>query len=638
MDAVMLQVLPVAMACVSAWRFSRRPRAWLGVLITAGIVALPDAAVAAGSDGNSHTLIASIGISILAATVCAFLAHAARQPLLLAYIAAGVLIGPQMGFGLVHSKADIQVISEIGLIILLFMIGLEIDMKKLKESGQSLILSGLLQFLLCTALGLGVFALLGYGIGNGTYDLLYLAVCCALSSTTIVVKLLYGKYELDTLAGRITLGILVFQDIWAIVILGVQPNLAHPDVIQILWSFAKGGLLVVASMLASGYLLPPLFKTVAKLPEIVLVASLGWCFFVAGAANALGLSLEMGALIAGVTISTFPYNLDVIAKIVSIRDFFITLFFVALGMGIPNPLHTLSILAIALAAALFLIASRFLAVYPLLYALRNGHRVSLLTTINLAQMSEFSLVIAAIGVTAGHIDTQILSIMLFVFVITSIVSTYMIQYSNPLQKRISRWLHHIGLRDIAIHPDEAMGSPAAARPIALLGFFRVASSFLHELQAGENQEEHPTSSLKKEQVFVLDFNPEVHSKLRALGMQAIYGDISHMETLHHAGVHAAKVAISTVPDNILVGTDNLQMIEQIQTICPQAKIVVTAESPKRALAMYAEGADYVLVPRILAAQHLRHVVEMLLSEDVEAIVQLKQAHLDQLQRREEVVS
>src|SRR4030095_220803 len=110
-------------------------------------------------------------------------------------------------------------------------------------------------------------------------------------------------------------------------------------------------------------------------------------------------------LIAGVTISTFPYNLDVIAKIVSIRDFFITLFFVALGMGIPNPTHTLSTLAIALAAALFLIASRFLAVYPLLYALRNGHRVSLLTTINLAQMSEFSLVIAAIGVTAGHIDT-----------------------------------------------------------------------------------------------------------------------------------------------------------------------------------------------------------------------------------------
>ena len=637
MEAVMLQMLLLTMVWLGAWRCAPRRYACLCVLITLGILTLPDAVLASGSDSNEHSLLSGIGISIRAATVLACLAHAARQPLLLAYIAAGVLIGPQIGFGLVASETDIQVISEIGLIILLFMIGLEIDMKKLKESGKSLILSGIFQFLLCTALGVGFFLLLGYGIGNGSYDLLYLAACCALSSTTIVVKLLYGKFELDTLAGRITLGVLVFQDIWAIVILGVQPNLAHPDVVQILWSFAKGGILVVASLLASGYLLPALFKSVAKLPEIVLVASLGWCFLVAGAASVLGLSLEMGALIAGVTISTFPYNLHVIAKIVSIRDFFITLFFVALGMGIPNPLQNLSILAIAAAAAVFLIASRFLSIYPLLYSLRNGHRVSLLTTINLSQMSEFSLVIAAIGVTAGHIDKQILSIMIFVFVITSIVSTYMIQYSDALQKRLSRWLQNIGLRDITTHPDDAAGRAALEKHIAILGFFRVASSLLHELHADEIQEE-PIRKINKDHIFVVDFNPEVHIKLRGLGMQSIYGDISHMETLHHAGVHEAKVAISTVPDNILVGTDNLQLIKQIQNVCPHAKIVVTAESPTRALEMYAEGADYVLLPRILAAQHLRQVVEVLMGDDTAAIAQLKHAHLDQLQTREEIVS
>jgi Kef-type K+ transport system membrane component KefB len=328
-----------------------------------------------------------MGVSILAATILAFVSHAARQPLLLAYLAAGVLIGPQIGFGLVASEADIRVISEIGLIILLFMIGLEIDVKKLQEAGPSLILSGILQFLCCTALGLGFFFLLGYSFGQGTYDLWYLAACCALSSTTIVVKLLYGKFELDTLAGRITLGILVFQDIWAIVLLGLQPNLAHPDVVQILWSFAKGGLLVVVSLLLSRYVLPPLFKAVAKLPEIVLVASLGWCFLVVGLAGWLGLSPEMGALIAGVAISTFPYNLDVIAKIIGIRDFFVTLFFVALGMGIPNPLENLPVLAIAVAASAFLIVSRFVVLVPLLYALHNGHRVSLLTAINLSQIS-----------------------------------------------------------------------------------------------------------------------------------------------------------------------------------------------------------------------------------------------------------
>src|SRR5713101_1390769 len=381
----------------------------IGALVSVGLWLSPDSAWAGGSEGHDSTLIASIGISILAATVLAFLSHVAKQPLLLAYIAAGMVIGPQIGLGLITIEADIRTISEIGLIILLFMIGLEIDVKKLKEAGTSLLLSGVAQFLLCTAFGVGFFRWLGYGLGPGTYDALYLAFCCALSSTTIVVKLLYGKFELDTLAGRLTLGILVFQDIWAIVILGLQPNLDRPDIVGILMSFAKGALLLSVSLLLSRYALPALFHAVAKLPEIILVASLGWCFAVAGMATALGLSPEMGALIAGVAISTFPYNLDVIAKIIGIRDFFITLFFVALGMEVPNPWTNLPVLAIAGAASVFLIASRFCSVYPLLYALQNGNRVSLLTAINLSQMSEFSLVIAAIGMTLGHISHQTLS-------------------------------------------------------------------------------------------------------------------------------------------------------------------------------------------------------------------------------------
>jgi hypothetical protein len=141
-------------------------RLMLGGLVSVGLWLSPDGAWAGGSEGHDSTLIASIGISILAATVLAFLSHAAKQPLLLAYIAAGVLIGPQMGLGLVTSEADIRTISEIGLIILLFMIGLEIDVTKLKEAGKSLILSGIGQFLLCTALGVGFFRWLGYGLGR----------------------------------------------------------------------------------------------------------------------------------------------------------------------------------------------------------------------------------------------------------------------------------------------------------------------------------------------------------------------------------------------------------------------------------------------------------------------------------------
>ena len=213
-------------------------------ILTLLFVIITSSLYAFDNSSGSDTLLISIGIAILAATVLAFAAHFLKQPLLLAYIAAGVIIGPRIGFGFIQNEHDIETISHIGLILLLFMIGLEIDIKKLKEAGKSLILSGVFQFIICVLLGFGFFMLLGFSVGSGNYDLAYLAVCCALSSTAIVVKLLYTKFELDSLAGRITLGILVFQDIWAIVILGIQPNLASPEITVILLSFLKGDCLL----------------------------------------------------------------------------------------------------------------------------------------------------------------------------------------------------------------------------------------------------------------------------------------------------------------------------------------------------------------------------------------------------------
>jgi len=594
----------------------------------------PDGVLASGESGGEHHLISSIGACILAATVMAFVSHFTKQPLLLAYVAAGVIIGPEMGFKFVTNKDDIAVIAEIGLILLLFMIGLEIDMKKLKESGKSLIMVGVFQFIICVSLGLGFFAMLGYTLSDGKYDLLYLAICCGLSSTAIVVKLLYGKFELDTLAGRITLGVLVFQDIWAIVVLGIQPNLANPDILEILWSFAKGGILVLVALTISKYVLPRLFRSIAKVPELILVASLGWCFFICAVAGEFGLSLEMGALIAGVAISTFPYNLDVIAKVVSIRDFFVTLFFVALGMQIPNPMDNPLLLLAAGVAAFFVIASRFIAIYPILYGLKNGHRVSLLPSINLANMSEFSLVIASLGFTAGHIGNDILSIIIFIFVLTSVAAPYLIKYNHPIQLRIAKILNPIGLKDIRTLQEDKVDE--IDKDIALLGFFRVASSLVRELQ---DRKLHGGKSAElKDEVVVVDFNPNVHAKLNALDVKAIYGDISNMGTLHHAGIHNAKVVLSTIPDTVLVGTDNLKMIKQIQTICPHAKIIVTAESAQRALKMYAEGADYVFLPRILAAEHLLGAIETLLHNDELSVTDLKQNHIEALKAREEIIS
>lgn len=590
--------------------------------------------LADGSGSNDHSnLISSVGIAILAATIMAYIGNVLKQPLLLAYIAAGIVIGPRIGLGLVKDINDIETISHFGLILLLFLIGLEIDIKKLKESGKSLLVGGLSQFPITALMGVGFFLLLGYTFGDGKYDLLYLAACCSLSSTAIVVKLLYGKFELDTLAGRITLGILVFQDIWAILLLGIQPNLADPDIFQILLSFGKGILLVVLSMIISKYILPRIFKSIAKLPELVLISSLGWCFLVCWAAAFFNLSLEMGALIAGVAISTFPYNLDVIAKVVNIRDFFVTLFFVSLGMQIPNPFDNPSILITAAIASAFLISSRFLSIFPVLYSLKNGLRISLLTFINLSQISEFSLVIATIGVAAGHITRDTMSVIIFVFVITSILSTYMIKYNDSIQKALAFLLQKLGLKDIqsAEHEDEI----AVDREIALLGFYRTASSLVHELIS--NEQNKNTAIRLKDRIVVVDFNPEIHESLQSRGIKVVYGDISHLDTLHHAGIQDVKIVISTIPDTILVGTDNLKIIKHIKEICPHAKIIVTAESIERALKMYAEGADYVFIPRILAAQNLIEMVDIILKNKFNKLSSIIKNEIDMLQSRNEII-
>src|SRR6185369_11281665 len=224
-------------------------------------------------------------------------------------------------------------------------------------------------------------------------------------STMIVVKLLSDKGELDTAAGRVTLGVLLMQDVLAIVVLAVQPNISNPALLPLGLSVVKGFALVVGTMLASRYVLPVLFRSVAKTPEVLLIAAISWCFLVSGAALAADFSIAMGALIAGVSMSTFPYSLDVIAKIRSLRDFFVTLFFVSLGMQIQVGSASMLIAAGVLSAVVLL--GRFLPVLP---ALKYGRRVGILTSLALAQVSEFSLVIVSLGLGLGHVGKEVVSI------------------------------------------------------------------------------------------------------------------------------------------------------------------------------------------------------------------------------------
>lgn len=587
---------------------------------------------AAGPSGHAE-LLNNIALCVIVAAVLAFIANKFKQPALLAYLLAGVLIGPEIGFKLITDPEVIEAISEIGLVLLLFIIGLEMDLKKLRASGKPVIATGVTQFLICVALGIPFFLLLGFRAGNanafgGEFGLLYLSIAAAISSTMIVVKLLYDKYELDTLPGRITLGILVFQDIWAIIALALQPNLRNPRFAPLAASFGKGVLLVAVTLLLSRYVLPRLFRSVAKIPELVLIMALAWCFLVCAAASYSGLSKEMGALIAGVALSTFPYSLDVIAKVISIRDFFVTLFFVALGMKIPMP--TPAILGLAALTSVFLIVSRFLSIFPVLYLMRYGHRVSLIPAINLSQISEFSLVIASLGLALGHINSQAVSLIIFVFVITSTTSTYMISYNHQLAAGLSRVLSTLRIRDLAGNIAES--STASPKRVVFLGFFREASAIVHEFELSESENQrHPLL----DEMLVIDFNPVVYSELKRRGIECVYGDVAHMDTLHHARIQDAEIVISTIPDHILKGTDNERLLKKISQLSPEARIIVTADSPRAAIDLYDRGADFVFIPRIHSSSEVARVIEDGLSDGFEKVRDEQLAHL---RSRDEVLA
>jgi Kef-type K+ transport system membrane component KefB len=551
---------------------------------------------------DQHHLLANIGLVFIIATAFAFVAKFLKQPLILAYLVAGVVIGPEIGFAWVEDKETIELISEIGLILLLFIIGLEIDLKKLLGAGRTLLVCGISQFLLCVALGIGLAMAMGYAPGSGNFDWLYLAVTLSLSSTLIVVKLLYDKFELTTLPGRITLGVLVFQDIWAIVFLALQPNLHDPRAGMLLESFIKGGGLVLLALGLSRYALPRFFSFLAKVPELMLIAALAWCFLVSGTADVLGLSREMGALIAGVSMSTFPYNIDVIAKVTNIRDFFVTLFFVALGMKIPQP--SLAIVTAAVGMSLFVLASRLLAVFPVLYLLGNGLRASLIPSINLAQMSEFSLVIASLGLVLNHVSPELVGTLTLVFAITSILSTYLIAYNHDIQRRLALLLVKIGFASGADSTGD-VAEPEEENSIVFLGCFREASSILHEM---ESQAKAADGDGALRQVLVIDFNPIVLRELKRRAIKCLYGDVAHMDTLHHAHIHSAKVVVCTISDAILRGTTNLRLLQQARRLCPNAQVIAAADTVSLAVELYEQGADFVYIARLHAARHVAGLI------------------------------
>lgn len=546
---------------------------------------------------HSLSLLNDIALSIIFATFFSHIARITKQPLILGYVAGGLLLGPNLGLSLVINEESIELISEIGLILLLFIIGLEIDLKELARMGKSMFVLGIVQFVFCVLFGLFFFQWILAG-STGRFDLLYFAIALAISSTMIVVKLLHDKFEVSTIAGRLTIGVLVLQDIWAIIFMGVQPNLQNPQILKIAGSLGIGLVLICVSFLISRFFLSKLFHAAASKPELILITSIAWCFLLCGFAEKAGLSKEMGALIAGVSIAAFPYGADVIAKLSGIRDFFITLSFVALGMKIPIP--SIQILSVSLIAVVFVIFSRVITVATPVYLSGKGLRAGIVAGLNLAQISEFSLVILSLGMGYGHISKELESTVLTSMILASVVSTYIILFNDPISRFILKILNMVGLKEKEDEEDQTEShiTGQSKRDIVILGYFRIAQGLL------EGIEREKPEWLNR--ILIVDFNPVFRQSLEAKGIRWAYGDLANPETLHHLGIEEAKYVICTISDMILKGTTSRRLLESLKVIChrTQPSIILTTDDVQEAEILVKSGAAHVIVPGRISGMSL----------------------------------
>jgi Kef-type K+ transport system membrane component KefB len=555
-----------------------------------------DVVLVLGAGGGVSPLVADLGLCLVAAGILAIAFVRLRIPAIAALLGAGVVLGPA-GLEVIQDRASIDTIANLGLTLLLFVIGLEVNLSSLLASGRSLVVTGLVQVPLSLGVAVAAFlaiGLTGWGAVSGVYPALYLGVACAFSSTLLVVKYLQEHLLLDTVAGRLCVGLLIFQDIWAIVFLALQPSFANPSVTPIVLTFLGTAIVGVLAALVARAVLSRAFHVVARSPELVVTVALGWCFGVGlfganlgAVAHAIGVdadiavSMEMGALIAGATIATSPYAYEVVSRVIHLRDFFVTLFFVGLGMSIPVP-DGASVLLLAAIVAAVSIAVRFLVFLPILYVTGLDRRNAVDVSAKLAQVSEFCLVIAYLGSRLGHIDGATTSVVIFAFVITALVTPFLFSASDHLYLKLKGVLNLIGIRSRGPKADtEAEDAPR----LVLLGFHRVASALLADLER-LHADLLPLT-------LVVDTNANIHPEIRKRGVQVTYGDITSVEVLRHAGVGAAEVIVSTVPDELLKGTSNEQLVRQIRQLAANAVIIANCTRVSQVAALRAAGADHV---------------------------------------------
>jgi Kef-type K+ transport system membrane component KefB len=591
--------------------------------------------------GGPSPLVHDLGACLIAAAVLAVVFERVRVPTIAALLAAGVVIGP-IGLEVVKDQRSIETIANLGLTLLLFVIGLEVNLRSLVASGRTLLVGGALQVPLTVGAGFLVFLglqALGWPLLAGRYAPLYLGIACAFSSTLLVVKFLQQHLQLDTVSGRLCVGLLIFQDVWAIVILALQPSFDQPAIGPIALTFI--GIVIVAAIAAAAarWVLPLAFRVVAAIPELLVTAALGWCFGLGllgahlgdvlrlvGVNTPISVSLEMGALIAGASIATFPYSYEVVARVGNLRDFFVTLFFVGLGMSIPVP-DGVAVLALALLLSAVAITLRYVVFLPLLYVAGLDRRNALDASTKLAQVSEFCLVIVYLGMQLGHLSKAQTSIVIFAFVATALCTPALFKASDALYDRVKPLLSLLGMKPPG---DAASPERHDDTRLVLLGFHRLASALVHDLERF-----HP--DLLPHTV-VIDLNVALHPKIREKGVKVIYGDMSNPELLKHAHIADAEVIVVTIPDELLKGTSNAAITRTLRTLAPRASILASAARAGAVKDVLDAGADYAFVVAAEAAQSLLAAVYAGLNGNLGSFIETHEQQHGRLAERREILA
>ncbi len=515
-----------------------------------------------------------IGAIIIIASFFAFLVRLFKQPLIPAYIFTGILIGP-LFFNLITDQNLIASLSEIGVAFLIFTAGLEIKFRKLKEVGKVATVSGITQILLLFGLAFFISTWMGFA-GKAP---VYIGLVVAFSSTMMVLTLLADKKEINSLHGRIIIGILLIQDIAAIIVLAVlSSDLSLNGILGVL---AKALMFAIFAFILSK-IINPVFKRAARNSELLLLVSISLLFLFIMGSFIANLSLIIGAFFAGVALANSDYKTEIQGKITSLREFFAIIFFVALGMQLM-PIPKKFILLFIVLLGLVIIIKPLIIMF-LVRLMGYKKRSSFLVGNALAQTSEFSLVILVIGLSLGHINEGLFSTLVLLTILTMSLTTYLITY----QKKLDGWLdwplnifnkYHSKKEDL-----EYIDNPK--NKTVIFGCHRAGSLLLKEF------------AKNKEDLFVVDYNPEIIKSLMDKKIACVYGDFMNPEVFAKTRVEKAEIIVSTIPDF----DDNILLLKKIRKSNKDGLIFVVANRISEAKELYIAGADYVILPQIEGGQ------------------------------------